>query len=254
MNPFKILVAGDWPQGKVRLQRRPESTRRIVPEVERIIDQTWARVVSDAGREGVKLFDGPMCRIESFDARPEEFQLVVSPTTYKPFVGTNLYNQHLAERFGRDVFSNPIGVSTLLQTADDLLMLGWRNASVAYYPNRVHPFAGTIDPEDGDDPFNAVKRELAEELNLANADIAAVRCIGLAEDNSLMQPEMIFLAQTSLTKAAVDPRVDPAEHHATWSVSADCVAVTNAMHDAALTPIGAASLMLWLDAPPLVGR
>src|SRR5207248_1244381 len=101
-----------------------------VPEVERVIDWTWARV---AARPGVNLFDGPMCRLESWRAAPDRLELVLSGTSYKPFLGTNLYHPDLADRYGREVLANPVGVSPALQTADGWLMMGRRNTSVAYY-------------------------------------------------------------------------------------------------------------------------
>jgi hypothetical protein len=247
---FTVLAHGNWRPGKVRLVRAAQSKRRIVPEVERLIEASWSRAIS---RPEVKLFDGPMCRLESFDASAGEFRLLVSPTSYKPFVGTNLYNRHLVDMYGREVFANPVGVSTLLQTSDYILLMGWRNASVAYYPQRVHPIAGTIDPDDGDDPFNAVRRELDEELHVKNGDIFDVCCVGLVEDTTLLQPELIFIARTGLRAAEVNQRVDRTEHHATWTCPARQSEVENALRDPALTPVAAASLTLWLSQPPLVG-
>src|SRR4051812_5458201 len=107
-------TVGDWAPGTVRLVWRETSTRRLVPEVERIIDETWNRL---ANNRGVHLFDGPMCRVESFEASVHTLTLVLSPTSYKPFLGTNLHNPHLAEQYGPDVMANPVGVSTLLETA-----------------------------------------------------------------------------------------------------------------------------------------
>src|SRR5688500_1400802 len=169
---------GDWPPGRVRVTPAEKSSRRILPDVERLIDETWRRVLS---RPGGHLFDGPMCRMESCAATPETRTLALSTTSYKPFVGTNLENPHLADAHGRDVMANPVGVSALLETADGFLMLGRRTGSVAYYPSRVHPFAGALEPRDGADPFLAVYRELAEELSLAREDVADVRCRGLVE-------------------------------------------------------------------------
>ena len=211
-------------------------------EVERLIEQTWARETS---RPGVHLFDGPMCRLESFDASPDKLHLVVSDTSYRPFVGTNLHNSHLASEYGRDVLANPIGVSTLLETADRFLMLGRRNSSVAYYPDRIHPFAGTIDPNDGEDPFAAAYRELSEELSLAPGDVTELRCVGLVEDSALLQPELMFLARTELTRENVEHRVDRAEHHATWSAMASRLDIESVIRDPSFTPIGTASLVLW---------
>ena len=45
-----------------------------------------------------------------------------------------------------DCLANPVGVSPALLSADNFLIMGRRNASVAYYPNRIHPFAGALEP------------------------------------------------------------------------------------------------------------
>ena len=234
---------GDWGPGRVRLARSAgASARRIVPDVERVIDVTWAR---ESARPGVRLFDGPMCRLDSFEASPAKLELAVSPTSYKAFAGTNLHNPHLAETFGRDVMANPVGASTLLETGEGLLLLGHRNASVAYYPNRVHPFAGTIDPADGDDPFAAARRELLEELNMPGDDITAIRCAGLVEDAALLQPELIFVAGTTRTREHVVRRLDAAEHRATFALAGREDAVASASRDPLMTPVAVASLLLW---------
>src|SRR5687767_2881151 len=114
-NSLTFHAVGDWGPDRVRLAWSDASSRRIVPEIERLIDETWQRA---SARPGVHLFDGPMCRMESFRATPDELSLTLSRTSYKPFVGTNLHNPHLAKTHGRDVMANPVGVSTLLETAD----------------------------------------------------------------------------------------------------------------------------------------
>jgi 8-oxo-dGTP pyrophosphatase MutT (NUDIX family) len=239
---FTIQATGNWKPGQLSLIRARESSRRIVPEVERLIEETWTR---ETGRPGVHLFDGPMCRLESFDATSESLRLVVSLTSFKPFAGTNLHNPHIAATYGRDVLANPVGVSTLLETSDGFLMLGRRNASVAYYPGRVHPFAGTIDPDDGDDPFNAAFRELSEELGLGRGDVAEIRCVGLVENVALLQPELVFIARSKLSRGDVERRVDRSEHDETWSADARTLDVRAACSDLLFTPVAAASLTLW---------
>lgn len=242
--PMRIAfhAIGDWAPGQVRLTRTLTSSRRIVPEVERLIDETWARAAS---RPGVHLFDGPMCRLESFVASPGALTLTVSATSYKPFVGTNLHNPHLAQVHGRDVFANPIGVSTLVETTDGMLMLGHRNASVAYYPNRIHPFAGTIDPADGDDPFAAAQRELAEELRLTPGEAGTLRCVGLVEDAALLQPELIFVGRSQVMRDELVRRVDGTEHEATHVMPATEAAIAAAIGHPLMTPVAVASLLLW---------
>ena len=106
-------------------------------------------------------------------------------------------NAALAEEFGDKVLANPIGVSTALETADGFLLMGRRNDSVAYYPNRVHPFAGALEPRDDLDVFDDVRRELHEELAMTPDSIADIACIGVAEDNNIRHPELIFHVQKS---------------------------------------------------------
>jgi 8-oxo-dGTP pyrophosphatase MutT (NUDIX family) len=239
---FTIHAFGDWSPGQVRLTRADAPGRRVVPEVERLIDETWSRVAS---RPGVHLFDGPMCRMESFHATPAELSLTLSPISYKPFVGTNLHNPHLANEHGRDVMANPVGISTLLETADGFLLLGVRNASVAYYPDRVHPFAGSLEPGDGADAFAAAYRELEEEVALVRSDVTDIRCVGLVEDGALLQPELIFVAKTNLSRADVERRIDPTEHDAVCPVSATREGIQAALGNLTFTPVALAAATLW---------
>ena len=87
-------------------------------------------------------FYAQMCRLERWRASADRLEIDLSPTSYKPFVGTNLAHPELAEQYGGDVMANPVCVSPALLACDGFLVMGRRNASVAYYPNRIHPFAG----------------------------------------------------------------------------------------------------------------
>jgi 8-oxo-dGTP pyrophosphatase MutT (NUDIX family) len=216
----------------------------VIPEVERAINEAWNAA---AARLGQKLFDGPMCRLERWSASPERLDLTLSRSSYRPFLGTNLYNARLADIYGVDVLANPVGLSTALQTSDGYLLLGRRNDSVAYYPNRVHPFAGALEPHEPLNVFEDIRRELREELHLDVADIEAIRCVGLVEDRSLRQPELIFIASTARTKGELERQLDRTEHIAVYAVQADRSAVEHAMRDLLLTPVAVASLALWLE-------
>ena len=238
-------AVGDWNRDQVFLSQMP-CTRSIVPEVERIIDETWQRITS---QPGVHLFDGPMCRLESWSAAPARLDIAMSGTSYKPFIGTNLYHPELADRYGPSILANPIGVSPALETADGWLMMGRRNGSVAYYPNRVHPFAGALEPRDANDLFGAVLRELAEELAFTNDDIAEIRCTGVVEDWSIRQMELVFRVVSTRTRSQVEATLDGAEHDASWAVQASAQAIDAALNDPLeLTPVAVAALLLWGNA------
>lgn len=248
LDPPPILrfhAAGDWTPAQVHVTRAAASAPETPPEVAALIDSAWAAALA---RPGVHLFDGPMCRLESWSAAPDCLALTLSETTYKRFLGTNLTHPELADRYGRQILANPVGVSPALLTADGFLMMGRRNASVAYYPNRIHPFAGALDPADVD-PFAAVRRELNEELALTDADVPDIRCTGIAEDLSIRQPELIFLARTTRTRGQIEAALDGTEHHGSCALAADERSVEAALKrdqgDHGLTPVAVASLLLW---------
>jgi hypothetical protein len=237
------LAIGNWGPEQVRAVSAP-CTRRVEPEVERTIDEEWDRALC---RPGVKLFDGPMCRLESFETSSDRLQLALSPTNYKAFLGTNLTHPEFETQYGSDVMANPVGVSPALICSDGYLLFGLRNASVAYYPNKLHPFAGSLDPRDQLDVFAAVRRELHEELSLTNECLTDIRCTGIAEDLKLRQPELIFMARTSLTSAQVAQRVDADEHRASHALHADGQIVANmlAQKEPSFTPVAFATALLW---------
>jgi hypothetical protein len=153
----------DWRAGQIQTSWTA-STRAVVPEVETLIDRTWSDAVA---QPGIHLFDGPMCRLESWNAPSDKLHLVLSRTSYKAFFGTNMRNPQLADAHGRAVLANPVGVSPALLSSDNHLMLGRRNALVAYYPHKLHPFAGAIEPRArlaraGKSNRKSIKRNTAE--------------------------------------------------------------------------------------------
>jgi hypothetical protein len=235
-----IHAVGSWARHQVHVTWQA-STRQSVPEVERLIEQAW---IEAQARPGIKLFDGPMCRMESWSATPDALRLALSQTSYKPFLGTNLVHPELSGRFGPAVMANPVGVSSAVVTSDRYLMLGRRNMAVAYYPGRTHPFAGALEPRDGRDVFAAVVRELREELSLGENELGEITCTGLAEDQALRQPELLFSVPVACTRARLESQVDATEHRASIAIETTRDALGGALSDPALTPVAVAALLL----------
>lgn len=214
--------------------------RSLPPEVAVKIESAWT---ATSQRLGNRLFDGPMVRLDSWQLKEEGLYLILSRTSYKPFLGTNLTHPELADQFGLHILANPLGLSAVLESSDGYLLLGRRNASVAYHPNRIHPFAGSA--TDGD-VFAEMRRELAEEISLEEADITHLQCIGLAEDSQVRQPELIFRVVSRLMKDQIEQRLDTDEHDSIWAIRASREPVQGSMNNSQLTPIALASLAIWL--------
>jgi 8-oxo-dGTP pyrophosphatase MutT (NUDIX family) len=243
-NRVIVRAVGEWFPGQVRVRWDPTGGRAVVPAVERLIDAAWAAA---AARPGVQLFDGPMCRMEAWDAAADgTLHLALSPTSYRPFLGTNMTHPELADdpRYGPRVMANPVGLSSALVTSDGWLLLGRRNARVAYYPSRVHPFAGCLEPGDPIDVFAEARRELREEVGFADADVAEIRLAGIAEDVSLRQPELIFRVRTPRTRAAVEAGLLDDEHHAVCATPLREREMADLLRDPALTPVAVGAVLL----------
>jgi 8-oxo-dGTP pyrophosphatase MutT (NUDIX family) len=236
---LKLHVIGPFVRGQVRTRWVPETRPRLV-EVEDAIDQAWDRA---SRRPGVRLFDLPMCRLESFQAN-QELLLSLSLTTYKAFLGTNYAHPELARLHGPQILANPLGISAIVHTHDDFFLLGRRNASVAHYPGRAHPFAGTLEPAEADDVFAAIERELREEIHITGEEISSIHCLGLAEDTCIGQPELIFHVRSNRARASIEQHLDDTEHSGTFVITADAQTVRNAIDDPLLTPIAAGALLL----------
>lgn len=220
-----------------------DSSRPTIPEVEAVINREWANALS---RPGIHLFDGPMCRMESFQASGGRLHLNLSRTSYRIFYGTNMHHPELADRHGQAILANSVGLSALLLSADGFAIMGRRNQKVAYYPGRVHPFAGCLEPGEKVDVFDEILREFREELSLSKPDFDELLCTGIAEDRSLRQPEIIFLARSKQTREQIESRLDPSEHVGIWHTPATAESVANALQSGEqFTPVAIAALMLY---------
>lgn len=241
-NMLTIEAIGHWTDTQVHAVEQPD-TRVRIHAVEQLIDQTWQAALR---QPGIHLFDGPMCRLESFVASIGSLELGISPASYRTFYGTNMRHPELADQYGTQVLANPLGVSCLLETADDWILLGRRSASVAYYPNRVHPFAGALEPGDAADVFAAARRELHEELTLKDNQIGRMHCLALVRDNLLRQPELIFSVRTRRTLRQLENQMDHTEHREGYPLAASLPVIESAMtRTRLLTPIAICSLWLW---------
>ncbi len=197
-------------------------------------------------RPGVHLFDGPLCRLESWRVDGHGLHLTLSRTSYKVFLGTNGRNAHLAASLGAQAMANAVGTSAAVLSSDGFLVFGERGPHVALYPDCAHPFGGCLEPSDGLDVVEDMARELREELGLGAADLVDLRCLALGGDLALGQPELTFLAVTKLTRAELERRVDHEEHRGSWAMRANAEDIALALReDRAMTPLTRLTLLVY---------
>ena len=218
--PFVIDVVGQFPPDRLQVAFDP-APRPTTPDLDRLIAAEWDRQMALAKEHDRLLFNGELFRYVDHrvadDAGSDPtFHLTVGPTCYRDFVGTNLYNHHRLAEFGWHRFSNPIGTTATLVTADGRICYGRRSARVAYHAGHVHTFGGGLEkrdrrPDGTIDPFDSLCRELAEELNLRRSELSNLFCAGLVRDREIHQPELLFEAELSLSYGELNRRWETAE-------------------------------------------
>lgn len=213
--PFIVDAFGRFGPDELEVVWRDEP-RPSVPELDALIEATWQQALAEAQRDGRVLFNGELTRLLRMHQEDGTLRLEVGPTNYAEFMGTNFLNPHRAAEFGWERFSNPIGTSATIITADGWLVFGRRNQRVACLPGYVHTFGGGLEQRerraDGTfDAFASVMRELNEELGLRPGDLRELACVALLRDTAFLQPELLFEARTTLTREDLADRIDPSD-------------------------------------------
>ncbi len=254
--PLKIIVRTHLAETNLSQSWNP-TPRPTNASIERLISQTWEAELALAQTQDRMLYDGQLARLQRYETGPDatSLHLVLGPTCYRDFLCTNLYNSHLAHTFSHDHLSNALGVSILPLTVDGYIALGVRSNRVAYHAGRVHPFGGMVEALDRRsngtfDLFGSAKRELIEELGINASQIQSLTLLGLIEDTQIKQPELVFVASLTLSRADLEIRLAAEsgkdEHEAFHlSKATQDAAAALLSSDLPLTPVAIGTLLLY---------
>lgn len=144
---FFLDYVGLFDRSRVQV-RWSDSKRPTNPDIEQIIEQTWAEQTRLAAEQGRNLFNGPLCRVINLEVQQSILQMTLGKVSYKEFVGTNLTNAQLRYVHGPDVLANPLGVSAAVVTSDGYVLMGRRSQTVYDAAGLIHPIGGTVEPAD----------------------------------------------------------------------------------------------------------
>ena len=207
----------------------PQS-RRALPEIEHMIEENWANTL--ASPLGGQFFDGGLWRYISHRVHVRHVELVVEPTRFKVYKGTNIDHPELLEKYGDFVMANPLIVNGMVKTIDGYFLFARRSDKVALFQNQIHIIGGTVprkmDTLLGEDFFQTMREELFEEVAICPDEIDTLKCVGLRLNMPYRNRVVAFTVDVNVTAAELQGRVaiDAYEHEELMFVSTDTAALT----------------------------
>ncbi len=247
-----ILLAGVWPASSLHFNL--DSGEMSLPDhLARRVAQHW----QGARTRNPRLFDGPLVSLTGFAAGTNFLHLDCAVCGYRDLLFANALRENKEHELA-DQMPRALGISALLQTADEQLVLMHRSHDVGEYPGMIDVPGGHIDPYDLNeqgraDPFHAMRAELLEELGLDAPRLGELLCYGLVENRLCRKPELVFHAHTALTFAQVQTAAQSARDRFEFtrlaSVPASPAAITEFLQQRGMecTPSCEGCLRLFLE-------
>lgn len=198
---FSPLVVDSFAADAVQVHWNP--MRRQLPEA--LSAQIAANWQEELAVQNRFLYNGVLCRLNSFHRNQNTLTLELGLTDYSELLHSNRYCQDIIATYGPELLSAALGISAVVVTADDRLVFMHRSQVVSEYPDTLDVFGGHIERFDAateffPNPFAAIALELQEELNLTPDDIKSQTCLGLLRASKTWKPEMAFYTPIHLSQ------------------------------------------------------
>lgn len=159
-----------------------------------------------AKASGTVLFDGPMAKLNGYEAN-EKLRLYVQPTSFFKHKFTNLSLDEdavwqMVEKRGADYgnlddgLANAIGNEVVVVSKDGYALIEERADTITQYPGLYGIPSGFTDPDkDGYTPSKTAKRILKEQLNLE--ELESIELLGFGRAGDDRHAEFQWLVKTN---------------------------------------------------------
>ncbi|NOS99213.1 MAG: hypothetical protein HOP29_01135 [Phycisphaerales bacterium] len=250
--PFCVEIAGRFTAAGLVVDGLAIRRRRHAV-IEALIEETWKRETGRAEASGRRLYDAPVGRLRDATVTNGRMHLSLEDTTYREFVGTNLYNAATVSQFSGGMLADALGTSAVAITADGRIVMGRRSERVSFHQGHLHTFGGLLEERDrlSDgryDVYAGIRREIREELGIGAGAISDLVCVGLVRDASIQQPELLFDASLAVTSVELKRRFEAAgdEEHVRLEACDDLpdAVVPFIQRSGPMTPVAMAALLL----------
>ena len=249
--PFLTEIIGPFNPEKIA-QTWAGTPRATAPVVEEMIDRTWETESTLSEQEGRKLFDARVGRMIGAEVLESQLSFRFGQTTYREFLGTNLFHASEVARLDPACLADALGISAIVLTTDGYVVLGRRSRNVVFHAGFLHTFGGLLEEADrrgnSYDISGSVLRELEEEVGVTRGEVGKMVITGLVRDRAILQPELLFDVWVNLTRSDIHHRFSAGrddEHAGIEFISDDPEGVLTFLQcTPKITPVGQASLLL----------
>lgn len=154
-------------------------------------------------------FDGQLLRMAAYRIENGRLNITANSTCFSAYVVSR--HASFAEEHPQADRADPIGLTVVLMTADQQVILTKRSLTADQNPGGLYLIGGYAEPaaSEGIDLFDEAARELAEEVAVTDISRSASFAIGLAYDPVFCHPELFLLTASGSTAAEI---LDGARH------------------------------------------
>ncbi len=241
--PYKILCRGIFKENDI-LMRDTLIRKSYSNEVNLLIEQAWKDVSSNSE---VFIFNGKVSCLDSWELVKDTLTVNYCESDYKSYYGTNIKN--INKISDKNSLANTLAVCSVVETVDKKIIVGKRGKHLAEGRALWHVPGGTLEyyPERINHPFEVMKRELVEELNLH--EIHDMICLGFGVNLSLNKPEFLLYTKTKLTSKEIEREISKASDYDEHSEIRfiDIKEINGFIQKHIFTEIGQAVLSLYLE-------
>lgn len=187
INNYQTLFKGKFLKEQIVLHQIFEE--KTYPDyLNKLINSTWETEI----KENNYLYNGDCYSLLNVEQSKGAIICQVQKTNYKSLFGTNIKNIALINN--KEEMANALAACVVIETSDNLIIVGRRNAKMAEFVSLWHVIGGTLESygEVPEHPFDLIIKEIKEELAVPESAISDLYCMGMAVPECNNKPEFLF--------------------------------------------------------------
>ncbi|MBI2599791.1 NUDIX hydrolase [Candidatus Daviesbacteria bacterium] len=198
--PFALLAEGPFDPSSITF-RHTDQTIVHTPELDELIEGRWQKVSG-----GDPNFPNtPKVLVKRVSSKGDGLEIVTGMTDFRERVGTQ--RQEVAERFGMQSVAVTLGITGVIETADNALILASRKTPHRTKGGGLHVIGGMADISDiVNDTIDICAisvRETSEETGIPRPRLEIVSCLGVMQSTESYAIDILLASRTDMSEKEI---------------------------------------------------